>query len=314
MMELNKIFQELSFKTREFPNKEKLDFLFLWVTKGTFEITFSIHLKLYMDDDFWKKNREQLKTLFKNNIFFSTQIDIKKDDIIKFIESNYPYLSPGDKAIKLLEYINTMTSYDGEKIDIDLKEINENEEWRLTYHKNIDEFEYYIEVLKQMGYIDWSNEIHSGYLGLNLTLKGLEKIVINQQNKYSNYCFIGMSFDSDLENLFNEAIKPALLATGFEPLIVNQVHIDSDVTINDAILASIKKARFTIADFTRHKHGVYFEAGYALGRGQKVIYTCHQDDIAKAHFDTRNYQHIIWNDYNDLKNQLISKIEAFIKD
>jgi hypothetical protein len=108
-----------------------------------------------------------------------------------------------------------------------------------------------------------------------------------------------MSFDSDLTNVFDKAIRPALTHTGFIPTIIYKEHIGSDVTINDGNTCFNKEARFTIADFTRHKHGVYFEAGYALGRGQKVIYTCKQDEISKAHFDTRNYQHIVWSDYED---------------
>ena len=63
-----------------------------------------------------------------------------------------------------------------------------------------------------------------------------------------------------------------------------------------------------------YKAGVYFEAGYALGRGQKVIYTCKKDDISNAHFDTRNYQHIVWETADDLKQKLIDKINAFVLD
>jgi hypothetical protein len=58
---------------------------------------------------------------------------------------------------------------------------------------------------------------------------------------------------------------------------------------------------------------VYFEAGYALGRGLKVIYTCREDQIDEAHFDTRNYPHILWKDADELKKKLIDKIEVFIK-
>lgn len=59
---------------------------------------------------------------------------------------------------------------------------------------------------------------------------------------------------------------------------------------------------------------MYFEAGYALGRGQKVIYICKEDDIINAHFDTRNYQHILWTDKVDLRQKLIDRIDAFVKD
>jgi len=124
---------------------------------------------------------------------------------------------------------------------------------------------------------------------------------------------VAMSFDSDLRAIYDQAIVPALVASGFESLRIDDNTVTSETTINDAMLAAIKKSRFTIADFTRHKKGVYFEAGYALGRGQKVIYTCHEDEINDAHFDTRNYPHIVWKDAEDLKKKLIDRIEVFIK-
>jgi len=76
-----------------------------------------------------------------------------------------------------------------------------------------------------------------------------------------------MSFDTEMIKIYNEWIELSIRESDFEPYIVFNQHPESDVTINDAILAGIKKAKFTIADFTYHKSGVYFEAGYALGRG-----------------------------------------------
>jgi len=121
-----------------------------------------------------------------------------------------------------------------------------------------------------------------------------------------------VSFDKDC-GAKSESSSKCGRESDFEPYIVFNQHPESDVTINDEILAGIKKAKFTIADFTYHKAGVYFEAGYALGRGQKVIYTCREDNIGTAHFDTRNYQHLVWKDGADLKKKLMDKIEVFIK-
>ena len=84
------------------------------------------------------------------------------------------------------------------------------------------------------------------------------------------------------------------------------------IGIKERVVGRIKKAKFTIANFTRHKGGVYFESGYALGRGQQVIYTCKSDDIENAYFDTRGFQHIVWETTTDLKKQLINKINAVI--
>ena len=120
---------------------------------------------------------------------------------------------------------------------------------------------------------------------------------------------------SIVNSIYYDGIKFAIESTGFVPLIIRDENLPSDVTINDGIIAGIKKSSFIIADFTQNKSGVYFEAGYALGRGLKVIYTCknEHEETSKLHFDTNHYQHILWDDIEDLKNKLINKIEAFIK-
>ena len=59
--------------------------------------------------------------------------------------------------------------------------------------------------------------------------------------------------------------------------------------------------------------GVYFESGFALGQGKKVIYTCSNTEFANAHFDIRPLQHIIYETTEQLTKDLINKIEAFIK-
>lgn len=64
---------------------------------------------------------------------------------------------------------------------------------------------------------------------------------------------------------------------------------------------------------TNNLAGVYFEAGSALGLGQKVIYTCRKSDFEHAHFDTNHYQYIVWETKEELKQALVDKIEVFIK-
>ena len=86
----------------------------------------------------------------------------------------------------------------------------------------------------------------------------------------------------------------------------------ADVTINDALIAEIRKCKFLVADFTQHKHGVYFEAGFALGLKRPVIYLCHQDDFEQTHFDTNHYPHIRYQKLDELAQKLRDKIEAWI--
>jgi tRNA A37 threonylcarbamoyladenosine modification protein TsaB len=66
--------------------------------------------------------------------------------------------------------------------------------------------------------------------------------------------------------------------------------------------------RFLVADFTGQRGSVYYESGFAHGLNIPVIYTCRQDWMEKAHFDTRQYNHIVWKDEQDLYTQLFNRI------
>ena len=57
---------------------------------------------------------------------------------------------------------------------------------------------------------------------------------------------------------------------------------------------------------------MYFEAGFAMGLGRPVIWTCRKDDIDNAHFDTRQYNHIVWENEKELYEKLKNRIEATI--
>jgi len=94
--------------------------------------------------------------------------------------------------------------------------------------------------------------------------------------------------------------------------------------IDDEIVAEIRRSRFVVADFTCGavtgaketlrivRGGVYFEAGFALGLGIPVIWTCRRDCIDAVHFDTRQFAHIVWDKPEDLKHNLYNRIAAVV--
>jgi hypothetical protein len=49
-----------------------------------------------------------------------------------------------------------------------------------------------------------------------------------------------------------------------------------------------------------------------MGLGTPVIWTCRKDDIKNAHFDTRQYNHIIWSTAEELREALHLRIAATI--
>lgn len=117
-----------------------------------------------------------------------------------------------------------------------------------------------------------------------------------------------MSFAEELLSAWEQGIKPALEELGFNPVRIDQTH--GEDKIDDRIIAEIRKSGLMVADFTGHRGGVYFEAGFAVGLGIPVVWTCKQDDIEQAHFDTRQQQHILWETPEELKEKLMNHIAA----
>ncbi len=116
-------------------------------------------------------------------------------------------------------------------------------------------------------------------------------------------CFIAMAFDHpDTEALYDRAIRPVLRAQRITAVRVDRSGRNDD--IDDQIIEGLSLCDFVIADLTYARPSVYFEAGFAQGRGVPVIYTCRGDhfrqrpeDIAgnlKVHFDLQMKPIIAW--------------------
>jgi nucleoside 2-deoxyribosyltransferase len=224
--------------------------------------------------------------------------------------ATYPK-TPEDKMNSFfIDLFNSQTS-DGANINL----IFDNPlTWMRNYFANEHECLFYLNGLESEGLITIHTiKATSKNRTINITLKGLNYAIKLQNDiETSNACFIAMAFD-DKTKIAREAIKSAIIKSGYDVFIVDEENINSDKTIPDAILAGIKKSKFCIADFTMHKNGVYFESGYAVGLGKQVIYICNEEDFEKAHFDIKQLQHIIYNDSEELENALIHKIEAWIR-
>jgi hypothetical protein len=122
--------------------------------------------------------------------------------------------------------------------------------------------------------------------------------------------FVVMSFAENLQSAFENGIKAALSETGFD--VIRADLVQHNGKIDDRIVADIRQSALVVADFSGHRPNVYFEAGFALGLGRAVIWTCSTSDIAAAHFDTRQYNHILWNSPEQLRERLRNRIEATI--
>ena len=122
--------------------------------------------------------------------------------------------------------------------------------------------------------------------------------------------FVAMTFDPGLEWIYTEAIAPAIQKAGYQPLILSrQEHADR---VDERIVLELNRSRFVVAEFAQHRPSVYFEAGYAVGRGLPVIWTCRVDDYEHAHFDTRQYNHIVWRTADELRDRLYTRLKVVV--
>lgn len=122
-------------------------------------------------------------------------------------------------------------------------------------------------------------------------------------------CFVAMSFTVEPE-MYAEGIRPAVKDSGYSPISMKDVLMNEDICFR--MLAEIRKAHIVVADFTEHKHGVYFEAGFARALGREVFWTCREDHLGRTHFDTNHYQHLVWSTPADLRQKLTEKILAVV--
>ena len=118
-----------------------------------------------------------------------------------------------------------------------------------------------------------------------------------------------MWFDKDMNDTYTNAIYPALDDTGYKPY---RVDLDKSNTnmIDNKIIAEIRKSGLLVVDLTGARPSVTFEAGFAMGLGIELIWTCREDDKKKIPFDIRQFPFIIWKTHEELKEELINKIEA----
>jgi hypothetical protein len=122
--------------------------------------------------------------------------------------------------------------------------------------------------------------------------------------------FCGRSSREFCLDTLNRGIGPGVGKAGYRPQRIDYKEFNGDIM--DAVMAEIRRSRFVVADFTGHRPGVYYEAGFALGLGLPVIFTCHKSQFDRAHFDTNHMNHIVWEEPADLAKRLTNRILATV--
>jgi len=151
---------------------------------------------------------------------------------------------------------------------------------------------------------------------IEITINGYKHLEgLKNANPNSAQAFVAMWFDETMNDAWENGFKPAIVDAGYRPYRVDREEFNHK--IDDEIISQIRRSRFLVADFTSEvgpRGGVYYEAGFAHGLNLEVIFTCRKDMENKIHFDTRQYNHIMWETCKDLREKLQKRISARIGD
>lgn len=182
-------------------------------------------------------------------------------------------------------------------------------DYALAYCRDQEEWGWIISQMAEMSLIEpWS-----GSHQFRIRPAGWKRLTdLSTIIRTSDQAFVAMSFSPELDTLFDDGIEPALRETHYVPLRVDRR--EHNEKIDDYIIAEVRKSALMIADFTQQRNGVYFEAGLALGLAVPIVWCCKDDkmEIKNLHFDTRQFNHIVWKNPQDLRTKLINRINATV--
>jgi hypothetical protein len=249
---------------------------------------------------FTKQQRDVSAWIYEQNAMGSTP-SITSDYIAVLREIKPPSLA--DRATKLLVALAKQSSQYGHRFRL-------NEPWLLaaSYSGDIEQLTFVARVLLERTFVS----ILIGNF-IEVTTRGYidaeERLRVRSQGIQG---FVAMSFALEMSPIFVHGFAKGIREAGFEPLRIDRVeHLGK---IDDEIIAQVRRSRFVVADFTGHRGGVYFEAGFAHGLNLPVIYTCRKSDMPGLHFDVRQFNTIDWEDAAELAQRLANRIAAVIGD
>ena len=233
-----------------------------------------------------------------------------------------------ERANRILKYLEIKTNIIGTHIGyrfighlsrVNILDNNDNNYCNLLCNSEsteAKELEFLLIYLEERGFINIrgrNNELQECVL----TIEGYAKLAeLEETYAVSSKAFVAMWFNESMSKAWEHGIKPAISEAGYEAIRIDQQEHTNK--IDDEIIAEIRRSRFVVADFTQGEDGarggVYYEAGFAYGLGIQVVYSCREDRLEKIHFDTRQYNHIVWKKPEELRDRLITRIAAVIGD
>lgn len=229
---------------------------------------------------------------------------------LKEVEGALPNYRVSEKQLLLLRALDRRTTFPGQAI-----EVIPQFDYPLAWAAGEEEFCYLLRSLIERGLVrrtDGPSDLKDSF-AFKFEIASGGWTFLDEHARpgvISDQVFVAMSFSDELKPAWKNGINSALVKAHFRPYRVDaEPHIDR---IDTKIITEIKNSRFLVADVTQQRPGVYFEAGYALGLGIPVFWCVRSDDLENVHFDTRQYNHIVWENEQHLADQLYLYVSAVI--
>ena len=123
--------------------------------------------------------------------------------------------------------------------------------------------------------------------------------------------FVAMWFSPKVDETF-AAIKDTIEQEGLKAYRIDKHEYNNNICAE--MFAEIQRSSALIADYTGNRPNVYYEAGFAKGLGIPVIMLIcksdFEDNSKKPHFDIAQYNFIVYDGLDDLKQRLHQRLRA----
>jgi hypothetical protein len=129
-------------------------------------------------------------------------------------------------------------------------------------------------------------------------------------NKHGS-CFVimGIGHIPRLDDVYELGIRAVAEKLGYE--CVRSDKVEHNLKITDRVVYTIANSTFIIADLTGERPNCYYEVGYAHALRKDVILLVEKN--TPIHFDLKDYNFIIYERIEDLKEKLEERILGTIR-
>ena len=127
------------------------------------------------------------------------------------------------------------------------------------------------------------------------------------QSESKQQVFVGIPFTPEFENVYEHAIKPALLATGLVSWKADEAFRNIDLMCK--VCAGIQESGAAIIDISTWNANVLFELGLIYGLGKEAFIIKQKN--AQVPVDLHGMIYVPYDNYNKLKEELIKYLENY---